>query len=144
MHTTRGVIAVSIVSAWCEICIAYTSIWDNSWDSRHIFLDICTSTARWTKQPKLVLDLFSKSIPFVPSRGDASQRRPNTFQIKRSDWKALSSFVVVGLRPHGLVQKEWIYWTCLVQASVTLSTELCFYKYPKICLGSHKLTKTKV
>ena len=49
--------------------------------------DICTSIARLTKQPKLVSDISSKSVPFVPSRGDASKRCQNTFQIERSIWK---------------------------------------------------------
>ena len=31
------------------------------------------SIAGLTKQPKLVPDVFSKSVPFVPSRGDASK-----------------------------------------------------------------------
>ena len=52
-------------------------------ETRGIFLDICTSTARSTKQPKLVSDISSKCVLFVPSRGDASKRCQNTFQIER-------------------------------------------------------------
>jgi len=40
-----------------------------------MFWDICTRIARLTKQLKLVPGLFSKSVPFVPCRGDASKRR---------------------------------------------------------------------
>jgi len=40
---------------------------------------------RLTKEPKLVSDIFSKSVPFVPSRGDASKSCQNTSQIERSN-----------------------------------------------------------
>jgi len=60
-----------------------------------MFWDICTRRARLTKRPKLVPDIFSKSVPFVPSHGDASKRYQNTFQIERSYWKDFSSFACV-------------------------------------------------
>jgi len=46
-----------------------------------MFWDICTSIARLTKHLKLVPDIFSKSVPFVPSRGDASKCK-RSFQLK--------------------------------------------------------------
>jgi len=60
-----------------------------------MFWDICTSITRLTKQPKLVPEISSKSVSFVPSRGDASKRCQNTFQIERSNWKGFSSFACV-------------------------------------------------
>ena len=68
-EVVSGVIVVSVVSAERKVCIAYTSVLVNSGN----FLDIRMSTDRWTKQ--LVPDIFSKSVPFVPSRGDSSKRR---------------------------------------------------------------------
>jgi len=48
-----------------------------------------------TKQPKLVLDIFSKSVPFVPSRGDASKRR-KIFSIRFFNLKGiLATFACV-------------------------------------------------
>jgi len=45
--------------------------------------DICTSIARLTKQPKLVPVISSKSVPFVTSRGDASNEE-KSFQFDLS------------------------------------------------------------
>jgi len=47
-----------------------------------MFWDIGKNIAGLTKQPKFVADISSKSVPFVPSRGDASKRCQNTFQIE--------------------------------------------------------------
>jgi len=119
MYSFRGVIVVSIVSAVGEVCIAYTSVLVNSWDLRHI-LDICKSIARLTKQPKLVPDIFSKSVPLVPSRGDANKRCQNTFQIERSNWKDLSSFAwspQLGTKGTDLLKMSGTSFGCLVNRS---------------------------
>jgi len=55
-------------------------VWLTLWYSstywtRSMFEDICTSIARSTKSPKLVPDIFSGSVHFVKSRGDASNRQ---------------------------------------------------------------------
>jgi len=60
-----------------------------------MFWDICTRIARLTKQPKLVPDISSKSVPLVLSCGDASKRCQNTFQSERSNWTDFSSFACV-------------------------------------------------
>jgi len=77
---------VSIVSGGGEGCIAYTSVFVNLWDPKHVLGYLYRrSIARLTKEPKLVLDITSRSVPFVPSRGDASKRCQNIFQIEGSN-----------------------------------------------------------
>jgi len=66
---------VSIVFGGGEVCVAYTSVLVNLWDPK-MFGDICMIMARLTKQQKLVQDISSKSVPLVPSRGDASKTFP--------------------------------------------------------------------
>jgi len=111
----RGVIVVSIYYQRGAKFVLLTLWFQSIHETRGILLDIWKIIARLTKQPKLGPDIFSKSVPFVPSCGDASKRCQNTLQIESSNWKDLS---VVCLRPHGLVQKGWIYWKHLVQVSV--------------------------
>jgi len=60
---------VSIVSGGGEVCIAYTLVLVNLLDPKHVFWDVCTSIARLTKQPKLVPDIFSKSVPLYQAVG---------------------------------------------------------------------------
>ena len=50
-----------------------------------MFWAICISIS----QPKLVLDISSKSVHFVPSRGDAG-KRCQTFQIEMSNLKTFA------------------------------------------------------
>jgi len=84
-----------------------------------MFWDICTSTVPLTKQPKLAPDIFSKSVAFVPSRGETSIRR-KIFSIQPFNLKGiLATFACICLRPHGLVQKGQIYWKYPVQALVS-------------------------
>ena len=67
-----------------------------------MFWDICTSIARLTKQPKLVPDVCSKSVLLYQAVGTQANvaKIPSILQVK------LKRFVVVCLRPHGLVQKD--------------------------------------
>jgi len=51
----------------------------------------------------LILDIFSKSVPFVPSRGDASKTMTNPFNLTFQFERFLAN---VCLRPHGLVQRD--------------------------------------
>jgi len=76
------VIVVSIGTGGGEVCIAYTSVLVNLWDPKHVWGYLYEYRS---KQPKLVPDIFSKSVPFVPSRGDASKRNQNTLQFERSN-----------------------------------------------------------
>jgi len=84
--------------------------------------EVCCGIARLTKQPKLVPDISSKSIPFVPSRGDASKRCQNTFQIETSNWKDFSSFACVPTawyKRDGFTENVWYKLRLLSQPSNT-------------------------
>jgi len=71
-----------------------------------MFWDICTSIAWLTKQPKLVPEISSKSVPFVPSRGDASKRK-QTLPKYLSNWKVnLKRFSVVACVPTAWYKRD--------------------------------------
>jgi len=93
-----------------------------------------------TKQPNLVPDIFSKSILWYQAVGTQAKVAKIPFKLKDQIEK-IFRFLLASPR---LGTKGRIYGKYLAQASVTLSTEQYWYKYPHLCFGSHKLTKTEV
>jgi len=81
-----------------------------------MFWDFCKSIAWFTKQPKLVPDISSKSVPFVLSPGDARTKNQTTKNLFNLTFQFERHRGNVCLHPHGLVQEGLIYWKCLVQA----------------------------
>ena len=100
-----------------------------------MFWVICTSIARLTKQPNLVPDISSKSVPFVPSRGECQ----NTFQIERTNLKDFSSLHPTALyKRDGFTGNVWYKIRLLSQPSNTRTNN------PKHASGPTKLTNTEV
>jgi len=83
-----------------------------------MFWDFCTSIARLTKQPKLVLDISSKSVPFVPSRGDASKRDEKSFQSDLSIWKVFWHSPRLGTKGTDLLEMSGTRFGCLVGRAI--------------------------
>jgi len=78
--------------------------------AREGLLDISTRIARLTKQPKLLPDIFSKSVPFVPAVG--TQQKWQTNPVNLTFFERCFGDVCF---PHCLVQMGQIYWKCLLQ-----------------------------
>jgi len=86
-----------------------------------MFWDICTSIAWLTKQAKLVPDISSKSVPLVPSRGDASKRCQIPFILKGQIEKIFRRLLAsprLGTKGTDLLKISGTSFGCLVNRAI--------------------------
>ena len=86
-----------------------------------MFWDICTSIARLTKQPKLVPDIFSESVPLVPCRGTQANVAKIPFKLKGQIEKIFRRLLVsprLGTKGTDLLELSCTSFGCLVNRAI--------------------------